>query len=154
MMTWRKCSTCKNEINYSSKYQQCSISTCRKWAFCSVDCWDTHNSVMNHRNGWAEENISPDKMSTDVNASSPERSPRRIMVQSKNVAGVIPKGNYPREVLIVVSKLKAYVKARHDMNTSANVMERLSDMVRIICDEAAEKAQSEGRKTIMDRDFQ
>jgi len=59
----------------------------------------------------------------------------------------------PREVLIVASKLKQYVKARSGLNTSDAVMERLSDLVRRLCDDAIMRASEEGRKTLMDRDF-
>ena len=51
------------------------------------------------------------------------------------------------------SKFKDYVREVHGLNTSANVMERLSDLVRELADEAAQKAKMEGRKTLMDRDF-
>jgi histone H3/H4 len=61
--------------------------------------------------------------------------------------------NVPHEVLVVASKLKNYIRARSGMNTSANVMEALSDRIRSMCDEAIEKARSDGRKTVKDRDF-
>lgn len=148
-MSWRKCSTCKKDINHSTKYQICSVSTCKKWAFCSVDCWDTHNSVMGHRSGWAEEHTSPDN-----DGSGTDKPRRRIVVKGKSSSsGVIPKGDFPRDVLVVASKLKAYIKAKHDMNTSGNVMDRLSDIMRVICDDAVDQARAEGRKTLMDRDF-
>ena len=57
------------------------------------------------------------------------------------------------EVLVVVSKLKAYIRSKSGMNTSGNVAPVLSDMVRQQCDQAIEKAKSSGRKTVMDRDF-
>ena len=57
------------------------------------------------------------------------------------------------DVLIVVSKLKAYVRAASGMNTSDNVIEKLSDRVRALCDQAIEQARAAGRKTVMDRDF-
>jgi len=57
------------------------------------------------------------------------------------------------EILIVVSKLKSYVKSSGDMNTAGNVAPRLSDIIRGLCDEAVAKAREEGRKTVMDRDF-
>jgi histone H3/H4 len=58
-----------------------------------------------------------------------------------------------KEILVVVSKLKTYVKSSADMNTAGNVAERISDIVRGLCDEAVERAKSDGRKTLMDRDF-
>ena len=57
------------------------------------------------------------------------------------------------DVLVVVSKLKTYIKEKSDMNTAGNVAPRISDIVRNLCDEAIERARSEGRKTLMDRDF-
>ena len=59
----------------------------------------------------------------------------------------------PREILVVVSKLKAYVRARSGMNTSDSVMEVLSDRLRALCDEGIRHAANDGRKTLMDRDF-
>lgn len=58
------------------------------------------------------------------------------------------------DVLVVVSKLKAYVREKSGMNTSANVAPALSNTVRALCDEAIERARKAGRKTIMDRDFE
>jgi len=56
-------------------------------------------------------------------------------------------------VLVVASKLKAYVRARSGMNTSDGVMEALSAFLRALCDDAIRKAGADGRKTVMDRDF-
>jgi histone H3/H4 len=58
-----------------------------------------------------------------------------------------------KEILVVVSKLKAYIKSSADMNTAGNVAPRLSDIVRGLCDEAVQRAKADGRKTVMDRDF-
>lgn len=60
----------------------------------------------------------------------------------------------PREILVVVSKLKAYVKARSGMNTSDSVATVLSDHLRKLCTEAIRNAARDGRKTVMDRDFE
>lgn len=57
------------------------------------------------------------------------------------------------EVLVVISKVKEYVKAKASMNTSDAIMPLLSDRLRGILDEAIEKAKSDGRKTVMDRDI-
>jgi histone H3/H4 len=57
------------------------------------------------------------------------------------------------EVLVVVSKLKKYIKDASGMNTAGNVCPHLSAKVRQMCDAAVEKARSDGRKTVMDRDF-
>lgn len=58
------------------------------------------------------------------------------------------------DVLVVVSRFKAYVRERFGMNTSDAVMEALSDHLRAICHRAAENARNDGRKTVMDRDFE
>lgn len=58
-----------------------------------------------------------------------------------------------KEVLVVASKLKAYIRSKSGMNTSAAVIDVLSDKIRQLCDQAVANAQSDGRKTVMDRDF-
>lgn len=62
-------------------------------------------------------------------------------------------GGAEKEVLVVASKVKAYIRARSGMNTSASVLDALSDRVRRLCDDAVERARGDGRKTVMDRDF-
>jgi len=59
----------------------------------------------------------------------------------------------PRDVLVVVSKLKSYIKAKSGMNTSDGIIEVLSDHLRRIADQAMESARSDGRKTVLDRDI-
>ena len=56
------------------------------------------------------------------------------------------------EVLVVASKIKAYIKAEGDMKTSASVLDALSDRLRTMCREAIESARSDGRNTVLDRD--
>ena len=56
------------------------------------------------------------------------------------------------DVLIVVSKLKNYIRTASGMNTAGNVAPVLSDIVREVCDRAIENAKADGRKTVMDRD--
>lgn len=139
---WRKCGSCKKDIGFNQVYQVCSVCG-GKYAFCSVDCWDEHVPVMNHKNAWAEENRSPAKPEASTN-SQPVR--RIVSTPSSSSAD-------HDEILIVASKLKQYVKDKYDLNTSANVMEALSREVRNLTDRAVEKARAEGRKTLMDRDF-
>lgn len=57
------------------------------------------------------------------------------------------------ETLVIVSKLKKYIKANGGMNTAGNVAPALSDRIRQMCNQAMENARSDGRKTVMDRDF-
>lgn len=143
---WRKCSICKKEISYGATYQVCSVSSCRKSVYCSVTCWDVHVPIMNHKSAWAEERTAPLCEENEKSATGG----RRILVtsQEKKVSTSVS-----LDILIVASKLKKYVKDRHDMNSSGNVMDRLSDMVRRLCDQAVENARMDGRKTLMDRDF-
>ncbi|MFI5316013.1 MAG: hypothetical protein ACHQ6T_09935, partial [Myxococcota bacterium] len=57
------------------------------------------------------------------------------------------------EILVVVSKLKAYVREQSGMSTSDSVVELLSDRLRRLCDQAIRNAQRDGRRTVMNRDF-
>ena len=57
------------------------------------------------------------------------------------------------EILVVISKLKKYIKESAGMNTSGNVAGALSDKIRVMCNGAVEHDKSDGRKTVMDRDF-
>ena len=144
---WRKCGTCKKEINWGGTYQQCSVSSCRKFAYCSVDCWSVHDSVMGHMSAGANEERAPQQQNEDMPR-------RRLIVSSPSPNGrTIASGDFERDILIVASKLKKYVKDRHDLNTSGNVMDKLSDLVRDLVDDAVVRARQEGRKTLMDRDF-
>jgi histone H3/H4 len=58
------------------------------------------------------------------------------------------------EVLVVTSKVKKYIKDQADFNTSASTIEALSKAVQKLCDAAVEKAKSDGRKTVKDRDIE
>jgi histone H3/H4 len=57
------------------------------------------------------------------------------------------------EVLVVASKVKGYIKENGEMKTSSSVLAALSDRIRSMCDDAIESARSDGRKTVLDRDF-
>ena len=150
---WRKCGSCKKEIGFNTLYQKCSVSSCNKLAFCSVKCWDMHVPILNHKSAWAEEERSPAKSTVSTNNN--EAPVRRIIVSNSNHTNSTSNKStsMDQEILIVASKLKQYVKEKYDLNTSANVMEVLSDEVRKITDRAAAKAIADGRKTLMDRDF-
>src|SRR5262245_59405430 len=60
---FRVCSTCRKPIDFSSRYYQCSVSTCNRARtalyFCSVPCWDAHVPEARHRDAWAEETRAP-----------------------------------------------------------------------------------------------
>jgi histone H3/H4 len=57
------------------------------------------------------------------------------------------------ETLVVVSKVKAFIKKQSEMNTSTSVMPILTKIVEEACTKAIESARREGRKTVMERDF-
>ena len=172
--SWARCSTCKGDIGFGEGYYVCSVSTCNRkdsnFRFCSVECWDAHVPTMRHREAWAEEATAPSRgqweRENPPKATAPP-APRSTGTSPSAAAprpsptGSVPPPGFPppqlqpaeREVLVVVSKLKAYVRARSGMNTSDSVLEVLSDKVRELCDDAILNASSEGRKTVMDRDF-
>lgn len=57
------------------------------------------------------------------------------------------------EVLVVVSKLKSYIKSSSGLNTAGEVPAVLTKAIKTIISEAVEHAKKEGRKTVMERDF-
>ncbi len=57
------------------------------------------------------------------------------------------------EVLVVVSKVKNYIRGAAGMNTAGNVAPAVSAIVKKMCDDAIENAKNNGRKTVMDKDF-
>jgi hypothetical protein len=170
---WKKCSACKKSIGFKSRYYVCSVSTCQGlrtgYVFCSVPCWDSHVPGARHRDAGALERTSPANaeaarvLEASAGASVPVKpvatpsvvkaggapadGVRRIVTSSQ------PKPGIPREVLIVASKCKDYIRLRSEFNTSASVMDALSDIVRRLCDDAIDRAREEGRKTVLDRDF-
>jgi hypothetical protein len=178
---WRRCSACKGPIAFGTTYWACNVSTCNRprtgLVFCSVSCWDAHLGVVRHRESWAVERKSPTRAewereqaragaaaggrdvaapvpdaagaAPDLASSPPERSPRRIL------PAPVPRQRDPleREILVVASKLKSYVRARSGFHTSDRCVEPLSDALREMCDRAIEKARAEGRRTVLERDF-
>ena len=59
-----------------------------------------------------------------------------------------------KETLVVVSKVKQFIKTTGGMNTSDAVKDALTDIVEKACRRAIEKVKADGRKTVMDRDFE
>ena len=57
------------------------------------------------------------------------------------------------ETMVVISKVKKYIKNKGGMNTSGSTMNALTERVTAICDKAIENAKNDGRKTVMDRDI-
>lgn len=145
---WAHCGSCKKPIPFSGKYYACDISTCRKAAYCSLDCFSMHTPVMRHKDAWATEKAAPSGR-TPSGPEFDQAEPRRVVSSASTTTA-----DLPQDILIVASKLKDYIRIKSSgMNTSANVLDRLSDIVRLHCDRAIENARSEGRKTVMDRDF-
>ena len=58
-----------------------------------------------------------------------------------------------QDVLVVVSKLKGYIRSKAGMNTAGNVAPVLSEIICRLCDDAIQRAKDDGRKTVKDRDF-
>ncbi|OUR99714.1 hypothetical protein A9Q84_01440 [Halobacteriovorax marinus] len=151
---WRKCIVCKKEINFSTKYYKCSVGGCDKKRapaqFCSVDCWGVHSSTLNHKSAWSEEYHSPSKAEWE---SAPKVRIITPKTTTSETSSSLSNSDIPNDVLVVVSKLKAYIKASSDMNTSSDVNDALSDIIRRECDRAVESAKADGRRTVMARDF-
>jgi len=59
-----------------------------------------------------------------------------------------------KETLVVVSKVKQFIKENGGMNTADSAKNALSEIVEKECRKAIEKARAAGRKTVMDRDFE
>lgn len=154
--TWKKCSSCKNDILCGQTYYVCSVSTCQgrttNYAFCSIPCWDAHVPTERHKpdSAGALERKAP---STPA-AAEPERAPRRVIAtKSPEAAKQGGASSVEDEILVVVSKVRKYIADKSGgMNTSASVYEALTDRIQRICDKAIEVARSQGRKTVMDRD--
>ena len=128
---------------------------------------------MRHREAWAVEETAPkapSSLQADASgpsfpdsAAPPELSDTAVAPTAKKflpsiaqpaVASQTPKSAAEEdEVLVVVSKLKNYIRLQSEMNTSADVVDWLSDKIRRLSDEAILRARQDGRKTVMARDF-
>jgi hypothetical protein len=153
---WDKCRACGKKIKYQSRYYMCSVSSCLRkqnpLVYCSVDCWELHVPVMNHKQAGADEYWSPQRVAPQAATLSADTGPRRRLVKTPEQELSTATVN-DEDILIVVSKFKQYVKDTSDMQTSANIFPALSDLVRSLADKAMASARQEGRKTIMDRDL-
>ena len=150
--------------------------------FCSVECWEEHLPLARHREAWAVEETAPTLQAWQATqgSSSPAAKPAMPSTSSLSAAtgssgssgstapvqrrsggevrrrvvdSPAKQSNAPEEILVVVSRFKAYVKARHGMNTSDGVFDKLSEELRRLADEASDHARLDGRKTLLDRDF-
>ncbi len=155
---FKNCGTCKKPISFGGKYWICSVSSCNRarfsLAFCSINCWDAHVPVMNHRSAWAEEKIAPARP-----PPSAESLPRtggdsdELRARLARQMATPVRASQEDDVLIVASKLKKYIKERSGMNTAGDVLEVLSDFVRHQANDAIDRAREDGRKTVKARDF-
>jgi len=57
-----------------------------------------------------------------------------------------------KEILVVVSRMKDYIRWKSGFKTSDRAAVPLSEIVRRACDEAIQTAERDGRKTVLDRD--
>jgi hypothetical protein len=156
--SWRRCSACKKPLPFGALYYACSVSTCNRertgLVFCSVECFEVHLPSAHHREAWAVEKRAPGSSPaapprTGAAAGGEPRSGKRLLVRGASAA---PEPDVPREVLIIASRLKDYIRARSGMSTSERVLEPLSEIVRRLCDEAIRNASRDGRRTVLDRD--
>ncbi len=70
-----------------------------------------------------------------------------------NTAVKMTESSDEQQILVVVSKLKSYIREKSGMNTAATVSTKITEIIKGLCDEAIVKAKADGRKTLMDRDF-
>ena len=104
---------------------------------------------MNHRSAWAEERRAPTKAAAEATAAG-TTAPRRRVARPAPARS----DTADDEILIVASRLKAYISRKGGgMNTSADVLPVLSDLVREAALDAIDAARADGRKTVKARDF-
>lgn len=167
---FRRCSTCKAPIAFQAKYFTCSVSTCNRARtglfFCSLPCWEAHVPEARHRDAWAEPQTAPTRAEWETERTERAEAEARAAAaaRTEHTAAPAPKPSAPaapaqtpavpdHDVLVVISKLKAYIRARSGMNTSDRVTEVLSNHLRKISNQATAHAAAEGRKTLLDRDL-
>jgi len=124
--------------------------------------------MLRHRDAWAVEAKAPSKEAweKELAENPPEAvaapaqpvaaAPRKVVGAAGPTAAASAEGlklaDAEREVLIVVSKMKKYIKERSGMNCSDAVAEVLSEHVRALCDDSIRAAARDDRKTVLDRD--
>ncbi len=166
---WRPCSSCKKPIGYRIKFYECSVSTCTGkrtgYVFCTVHCWERHLPGARHRDAAAIEKTSPSleqwkaELANDPLPAANKEPQRRVVTTSTPQSASRPpmqragSTSMDNEILVVVSKMKTYVKEKADYNTSNDASEVLSHFIRRLCDDAIDRARADGRKTIMGKDF-
>jgi histone H3/H4 len=85
----------------------------------------------------------------DQGIESAKRNNRKTILD-RDIPQAGPKGDV--DVLVVVSKLKDYVRKRSDLRTSDEVPAAISQELRRLALFAIENARKDGRKTVMGRD--
>jgi hypothetical protein len=154
---WMHCSACKRDLPFGSVYFACSVSTCNRertrLVFCSVACWDSHVAVLRHRDAWSVESRAPsrEEWASAKHADDAPAPVRRVVAPEPSAPAAAR--DVDRDVLVVMSKVKKYIRDRAGLNTSDAVAEILSNHVRALCDAAVRAAGQAGRKTVLDRDF-
>lgn len=155
--TWKACGSCKKPIGYGAKHYVCSVSTCNTSrfspVFCTVNCWDAHVPTMNHRgSAWCEENVAPKEapMTSRLPSGGGDSDELRLRLMRQMKADSKPD---EKDVLVVASKLKKYIKERSGMSCSADSLQALSDMIRMHANDAIDQARADGRRTVKARDF-
>ena len=168
-------------IHWVCSVSTCNRSRTRL-VFCSVACWDSHLATLRHREAWAVEATAPSReehareeadaavelrdaplpssASAPLVRPPPPRAAPPAPAASPAAGSVTAHAGGPAlsssyehdDVLVVVSKVKKYIRDRSGMNTSDAVAEALGDHVRSVCDEAIRVAARDGRKTVLDRD--
>ena len=156
---WMLCSACRKPIRFGATHWVCSVSTCNRdrtrLVFCSVACWDSHVATLRHRDAWAVEARAPSRQETREMRDGPiRREPAPAPRQPAPAPGQPALSNHydHDDVMVVVSKVKKYIRDRSGMNTSDAVAEALGAHVRKVCDDAIRNAGRDGRKTVLDRD--
>jgi hypothetical protein len=150
---WRRCTTCKKSIGFGHKYWICSVSTCNRvrtgLVFCDLKCFDAHVPVLNHRDAGAFERKAPSEREFEAQKAKEASSVKLEKEPAHSPAAT----GAEHEILVVVSKVKDYIRSQSGMNTSHSVMDLLSDFVRAQADFGISSAEQNGRKTVLDRDL-
>jgi hypothetical protein len=107
---------------------------------------------MNHRDAGAFEKRAPAQAAATQTprVSTHQSTPANQTQQPPQPGGLTESED---EVLVVVSKVKKYIRDQSGLSTSDAVMEVLSKKVRDFADRAITSANAHGRKTVMDRDL-
>ncbi len=155
---WKKCSTCKSTIPFGGTYYVCSVSTCNAkrtgYKFCSVSCFDQHIPGARHKSAGAIEEKAPSEAEAKAATAAAEGPKGRRLIPKQKLT---PPSNRQKskggEVLVIASRMKEFISQQSDFNTSASVMDALSDHLRYVAMQAIDNAREDGRKTVMEQDL-